>query len=49
MRETNYWLKVTHRTLLNSKKENELLELLDESKQLNKILGSVRKTASEKK
>ena len=49
MRETNYWLKITYKTLSSNKNENELLELLDESEQLKKILGSICKTASENK
>ncbi|MFZ4400310.1 MAG: four helix bundle protein [Bacteroidales bacterium] len=49
MRETYYWLKITYKTLLSNKNEKDVLELLDESEQLKKILGAICKNASEKK
>ncbi len=49
MRETNYWLKITYKTLLSNKNEKEVLELLDESEELKKILGSISKNASDNK
>jgi hypothetical protein len=41
MRESNYWLRVIKATLDNNKLDNDLLELIDESSQLKKILGSI--------
>lgn len=49
IRETNYWLKIMHKTILNNKNEKELIELIDESEQLKKILGSICKNANENK
>jgi hypothetical protein len=41
MRESNYWLRIIKATLPNSKFEEELNYLIDESEQLKKILGSI--------
>ena len=41
MREANYWLKVISKTIDNEDKRMELDHLLDESKQLKRIFGSI--------
>jgi hypothetical protein len=41
MRESNYWFRVINATWDDNKFENDLLFLIDESSQLNKILGSI--------
>jgi len=47
MRESNYWLRVIKRTIVNKETLEELDRLVDESDQLKKILGSIiqKKTA----
>jgi len=41
MRESNYWYRIIEATLLEASKDNELEFLLQESKELKKILGSI--------
>ena len=41
MRESNYWLRIIKATLDDSRLDNELMILIDESTQLKKILGSI--------
>lgn len=41
MRESNYWLRVIRRTVVNQGKPEELDRLVDESDQLRKILGAI--------
>jgi len=51
MRESNYWLKVIDQTIDTTERPEELNELIDESEQLKKILGSIcqKKSAENKK
>ena len=46
MREANYWLLVLNGVLENKSLKPELIELIDESEELKKILGSICKKAS---
>ena len=41
MRESNYWLRIIRAANVVLSKDKELLELIDESEQLKKILGSI--------
>lgn len=41
MRESNYWLRIISSISNNLSKDKELKELIDESEQLKKILGSI--------
>jgi four helix bundle protein len=41
MRESNYWLRIIKATVDDTKLNNDLLPLIDESTQLKKILGSI--------
>ncbi len=41
MRESNYWLRVIKRTVVNVGSSEEIDWLIDESDQLRKILGSI--------
>ena len=41
MRESNYWLRIIKATLESNSLESDLIFLIDESTQLNKILGSI--------
>jgi len=41
MRESNYWLKIIKSILNDSKLNEDLNYLIDESEQLKKILGSI--------
>ncbi|MQY80116.1 MAG: four helix bundle protein [Bacteroidetes bacterium] len=46
MREANYWLKVLNGVLENKSLKPELIELINESEELKKILGTICKKAS---
>jgi len=41
MRESNYWLRIISSVSNNLSKDKEFLELINESAQLKKILGSI--------
>jgi len=41
MRESNYWLRIIHGLIENPSDDKELIWLIQESKELKNILGSI--------
>jgi len=46
MREANYWLKVLNGVLENKSLKPELIELINESEEIKKILGTICRKAN---
>jgi four helix bundle protein len=49
MRESNYWLELLSQTIPHAERPAELDELIDESEQLKRILGSICSKFSDNK